>query len=146
LELLASDSQIVDLRQRTEESPSNGASSSHDASSSSSRNLVTPSHTDTIQNDTLDNLSSFLLSIDSEFSFRTREPSLELRLDFLAPLLISMHYDTADQLKLLQPRDAELTISELKLMYENGGSKKGVVAEFDWKRMRNRVEDWLRRK
>lgn len=86
-------------------------------------------------------LASHLLSFDPDFIFATRDSSIDIHLDFLAPLFSQLHYDTVPKLRRLKPRDSSLVIRKLKLKYEEGGMKEGIVEDLDWERMEERLRD-----
>jgi hypothetical protein len=95
-------------------------------------------------------LETFLLSIDPEFIVSTTSPSNELKLDFLAPLLLGNRGlpNTPADILYLQPRDAQLLAMPLREAYEIGdeGEKTlGKIRDFDWVRIVDRLSSFLTR-
>ncbi|GAA5947362.1 hypothetical protein JCM3765_001640 [Sporobolomyces pararoseus] len=92
-------------------------------------------------------LETFLLSIDPEFIVLT-STGQKLNLNFLAPLLLADDHlpNTIEELSCLQIQDAQLLAKPLQEAYEKGGEGSGKIKGFNWIRIVNRLEGWLREK
>ncbi|GAA5987676.1 hypothetical protein JCM5350_008064 [Sporobolomyces pararoseus] len=104
---------------------------------------TTTANTSTAQRE----LEAFLLSIDPNFIVLT-STGQKLNLNFLAPLLLADESlpDTIEELGCLQSQDAQLLAKPLQEAYEKGGETWGKIKGFDWTRIVNRLEGWLKEK